>query len=287
MASTPPIHDVSETALWVAHFRAQESERPDALFCDPYAAVMAGERGAAIANSMSATSAHTRLNVVMRTKIIDDYLTELIVRGTRVVLNMGAGLDSRPYRMDLPPDLQWVEVDFPKMIEFKSKALQRETPHCRLERVSMDLSDRQERREFLRRWRSTGESVVVLTEGVLPYLSLEEVDSLSRDLQETAAVRHWICDYMDPRIYRFLKSAQRRRQMQNAPFRFFPPDWLGFFRERGWRVHTLRYLQEEALKLGRKVPMPWWARLFGLMMPPAQKRQMLRASGYMILERGD
>jgi O-methyltransferase involved in polyketide biosynthesis len=43
------LKDVSDTALWVAVFRAEESQRPDALFKDPYASMLTGERGRHIA----------------------------------------------------------------------------------------------------------------------------------------------------------------------------------------------------------------------------------------------
>ena len=50
--STSPISNVSDTARWVAVYRARESARPDALFHDPYAELLAGERGRAIAAFM-------------------------------------------------------------------------------------------------------------------------------------------------------------------------------------------------------------------------------------------
>jgi O-methyltransferase involved in polyketide biosynthesis len=37
------IENVSDTAFWIAHYRAVESARPDALFRDPLAALLAGE----------------------------------------------------------------------------------------------------------------------------------------------------------------------------------------------------------------------------------------------------
>ena len=36
----PPIQHVSDTAFWVAAHRATETERPDALFKDPYARLL-------------------------------------------------------------------------------------------------------------------------------------------------------------------------------------------------------------------------------------------------------
>jgi len=48
------IRDISDTALWVAVYRARESERQDALFHDPFARKLAGERGEQIAKDMQA-----------------------------------------------------------------------------------------------------------------------------------------------------------------------------------------------------------------------------------------
>jgi O-methyltransferase involved in polyketide biosynthesis len=43
--SNPPIRNVSDTARWAAHYRALESAREDALFLDPLAQRLAGDRG--------------------------------------------------------------------------------------------------------------------------------------------------------------------------------------------------------------------------------------------------
>ena len=48
----PLIRNIADTALWVAIYRAEESERPDAVFHDPYARKLAGERGAQIADAI-------------------------------------------------------------------------------------------------------------------------------------------------------------------------------------------------------------------------------------------
>ncbi len=66
------IDDVSDTALWVASYRAQETERPDALFRDPFAARLAGEKGRLIAERISGSKL-TGWAIVMRTCIIDRF----------------------------------------------------------------------------------------------------------------------------------------------------------------------------------------------------------------------
>ncbi|HMC32560.1 MAG TPA: class I SAM-dependent methyltransferase [Candidatus Angelobacter sp.] len=48
----PSLRNISDTALWVAIYRARETERPDALFRDPFARKLAGARGEQIAQEM-------------------------------------------------------------------------------------------------------------------------------------------------------------------------------------------------------------------------------------------
>src|SRR5689334_22545715 len=95
-----PIAHVSDTAFWVATFRADENERPDALFKDPFAARLVEGRGREIASKME-NAAQVGWSVVMRTTIIDDFLRRLLADGVDLVLNLGAGLDTRPYRLEL------------------------------------------------------------------------------------------------------------------------------------------------------------------------------------------
>src|SRR5262245_61052111 len=90
------IDDVSDTAFWIAHYRGLETERPDALFRDPLAKLLAGDRGKQIAETMPRAN-FTSWAVVMRTCMIDDFIRFAIAQGVDTVLNLGAGLDTRPY----------------------------------------------------------------------------------------------------------------------------------------------------------------------------------------------
>jgi methyltransferase (TIGR00027 family) len=273
------IEDVSDTALWVATYRAQETERPDALFKDPLAARLAGEKGRAIAAHMAGSNL-TAWAIVIRTWIIDGYFARLAGE-VDVVLNLGAGLDTRPYRLDLPPAVRWVEVDYPHVIRRKEELLAGETPRCRLERVSLDLADRAARATFLASF--AGSRVLVLTEGVTPYLSCDEVASLADDLR-ASGVRLWIVDYLARPMIALIQRGRRKQQMKNAPFRFDPDDWFGFFAQRGWRPKEIKYPVEEAERLGRPPPRPWWAWLFAPFMSARKREAYRRYSGYVLLE---
>src|SRR6202521_5837195 len=134
------VRNISDTARWVAYFRARETQRPDALFRDPFAERLAGERGVQIANTLPEGNKH-EWAWVARTYLFDKFLSSEIQEGVDLVVNLAARLDARPYRMQLPAPLQWVEVDLLEIISYKEAILAKEKPNCRLERIQLDLSD--------------------------------------------------------------------------------------------------------------------------------------------------
>ena len=133
------IRNVSDTALWVAMYRAGESERADALFHDPYARRLAGERGAAIVAAMPRGESMS-WPLVVRTAVMDEIILRCIRGGARTVLNLAAGLDARPYRLDLPAELNWLHVDMPEMIAYFREQMAGETPRCRVTYLARRLA---------------------------------------------------------------------------------------------------------------------------------------------------
>jgi methyltransferase (TIGR00027 family) len=175
-ATSQPIQDVSETALMVAVWRAAENTHPNPLYRDPLALKLAGDRGREIIRGLpKGRTSISQWMMAIRTRIIDDLIREAVADGVDLVLNLGAGLDTRPYRLELPSNLCWVEVDRAKITELKSSRLFGERPVCKLERVSCDLADVSSRRALLASVSEKGRKALVLTEGVIPYLSEEEV----------------------------------------------------------------------------------------------------------------
>src|SRR5256885_2373605 len=132
----PLIRDISDTARWMAVYRAHESARKDAVFRDPYARALAGERGERIAASFTHKQ-NFEWSLVARTYAFDRYVAKEIAAGADLVLNLAAGLDTRPYRMELPRALRWVEVDLPEILDYKEEILGDAKPACALERVRL------------------------------------------------------------------------------------------------------------------------------------------------------
>jgi methyltransferase (TIGR00027 family) len=285
--AAPLVKDVSDTAYWIAHHRAVETARPDALFRDPLAGRLAGDRGRDIAGAMPVPHM-IGWSVVIRTCIVDDYIRAAVARGVDTVVNLGAGLDTRPYRMELPGELRWVEADYSRVIEHKDAVLAGERPTCRLERVKIDLADRPKRRAFLASLDVQAKRMLVLTEGVVPYLTEEEAGVLADDLRTLDRAAGWIVDYFSAEANKFRRRSGMTKAMQNAPFQFAPDDPFAFFAAHHWRVGEIRYLADEGDRLRRQMPVnPVLKAVIGFLSrfaPPERRNSYRRFAGYMLLE---
>src|SRR5205814_849974 len=96
----PPVRNISDAALLVAIYRARETERPHAVFRDPFATRHAGARRAQIAKSMPFSKRATWAWIT-RTYAYDEFIKQQVGDGVDLVVNLAAGLDARPGRMSL------------------------------------------------------------------------------------------------------------------------------------------------------------------------------------------
>lgn len=259
------VRNVSDTARWVATYRADESERRDALFRDPLAAQLAGERGRAIAQG---ASPHSRWAIVARTCVIDELLLERVRAGCDRVLNLAAGFDTRPYRLDLPPELRWIEADLPALIDEKTQLLEGQAARCSLERQAVDLSNPAALDDFLQRALEGAKRATIISEGLVIYLEPAAVIGLSKAFLAQPSVDSWILDFNSPRITEEL-TRNMGALLESAPFRFAPENGVAFFEELGWKTADVRSLFHEGARLKR---LPVWMRLFALFPPPNPRR---------------
>ncbi|HEV2287986.1 MAG TPA: SAM-dependent methyltransferase [Candidatus Acidoferrales bacterium] len=274
-AKGPVIRDISDTARWVAYYRALETDRPDALFRDPYARKLAGERGEQIVRSLRG-GLRMSWSMIVRTALIDEMLQRtLSSEGVDLVLNLAAGLDTRPYRLPLPAALQWVEVDLPEMIGYKSEMLAQETPRCRLERVSLDLSDEAKRRELFARLDGNCRCAFVITEGLLSYLDDEQVAGLTRDLHACGHFQFWLTDLASPKVRQVMNRYWGKQlRAANAPMKFAPEAGEEFFRPHGWEPAEFRGFFQASRELNRPMPRDWMIRLWAKLMPRRTAKMM-------------
>jgi methyltransferase (TIGR00027 family) len=278
----PLITGVSDTARWIAAYRALESARPDALFRDPLADRLAGDRGRAIA-AAAPRQMGNGWPLVLRTKLVDDLILRSFSEGCDGVLNLAAGLDTRPYRMPVPPAMRWIEADLPALIDEKNNLLAGERPGCLLTRESVDLADAAIRSAWLDRSLEGMSRALVITEGLLGYLDEGTVSSLGHDLLQRGQIRWWMLDLASPAIHRMLNRTMGVH-LARAPLRFAPERGIAFFEAMGWKVKEVQSIFREAARC-RRLPFP--LRVFAIFPDPDPRNPGgARWSGVIRFERG-
>ena len=289
MADEPSLRNVSDTALWVAVFRAQESERDDPLFFDPYARQLAGERGAEIARQLGMPG----WPIVVRTQVLDELIQKAVEEeGFDTVLNLAAGLDTRPYRLALPATLRWIEVDLPAMVEYKREALKQAKCFCRLERHAVDLAEPHARRTLFAKVGAAADKVLVVTEGLLIYLDPEAVKELAVDLHQPPAFKRWLMDLASPGLLKMMErqgltnSDHALLKNPDVRFKFAPQEHVEFFRPFGWKPGEYRATGVEAKRL-KRFEVPFLFKLINTLMSlsPRMRAKMRKFSGMTALER--
>ena len=281
MIDDSAITHVTDTAFWVAHFRAKESQRGTPAFHDPLASLLCGKRGSEIARSIPRATM-VEWGMVVRTSAIDRLIYEALESGIDTVLNLGAGLDTRPYRMKLPAQLRWIEIDFPNIVEMKNSKLIDHRPACEIERVGMDLLERRSRNTILARYGTTSSNTLVITEGVLSYFSIPDAANLAADLHATPSIRFWIQD--------FDNAGQRRSprgwdaKLKAAPFLFKVKNWFDFFEKYGWRPSRVISSFEESQRINRPYPLDLPFGLILRALPKAMSQKILSLSGAVLMQ---
>jgi methyltransferase (TIGR00027 family) len=182
---------VAATSRWIAAVRARESEAEHALFNDPLARKLAGQEGFAYLDRMIELQPEgvRALNVaylVLRTRFLDDLLTEAANAGIRQVVLLAAGMDARAFRMAWPPGTALYELDQPEVIAYKNALLGAESPACRRVPIGVDLRD-----DWVSRLLASGfqpeRPCAWLVEGLLMYLEAPAAEAVLNSVSSLSA----------------------------------------------------------------------------------------------------
>ena len=288
MTMTPPgqlLRSISDTACLVAYHRFMESERPDAIFRDRHAGLLAGGLGERIAQTLR-WGRRGAWSTIVRTALFDELISRLLADGqTDVVLNLAAGLDTRPYRMRLPASIRWVDADLPEILAYKAEKLAGETANCTLEQAAVDLAKEADRRALLARVNDAARRVLVLSEGLLIYLAPEQVGALAADLRSQSRFVYWIIDLVAPMVLRRMNQMLGKAlTAAGAKVQFGPPEGTAFFAPFGWRESEFHDLVVESRRLRRPMPFDALLRIQKRLFPRLfEKRYASWRSGVVLL----
>ncbi|MBT2323290.1 class I SAM-dependent methyltransferase [Variovorax paradoxus] len=109
-----------ETLLITLYAKGEESRLPDSLLHDRFAAEALGRIDYDF--SKLQVSRDDMIGIAMRAHILDGWTREFIAKYPRsTVLHLGCGLDSRVFRIDPPPSVRWIDVDFPEVVALRRR----------------------------------------------------------------------------------------------------------------------------------------------------------------------
>lgn len=232
------INGVGDTALWMAAYRARESRRADRLYDDPYAELLAGEKGWSLLTHFHTPHANDEGNpyLAIRTRWFDDQLSSL-PPGSQAV-GLGAGLDTRAYRMDWPEDVRLFEIDQPAVLAYKAERLAGSGAQRRVDcrTVPVNLAD-----DWMAALAEAGHDrsrpTFWFAEGVLFYLPQEGAQRVLREAARLSAPGSRVAaDLVGTGIFKFPYTRQFLRRLEEAdsPWRFGVDDLPAFLGPAGW-----------------------------------------------------
>ncbi|OBK70710.1 SAM-dependent methyltransferase [Mycobacterium sp. 1274761.0] len=200
---------VGATALGIAWARSQETASDCPLFTDRYAEMFVEE---ALARGWERPPRHVAERIrsisgyaASRTKWFDEFFIAAGASGIDQAVILAAGLDARAWRLPWNDGSVVYELDQPKVLQFKSEALEARNvkPAARYVAVPVDL-----RHDWPKALREAGfdptEPTAWAAEGLLPYLSAADQDRLFDRITELSArgsrvaVEAFGADFFDP-----------------------------------------------------------------------------------------
>ena len=150
----------------------------------------------------------------------------------------------------------------------------------------MDLLDRTARRALFATVDAPAARVLVLTEGLLSYLSDDQVAGLAQDLHTPASFRWWMIDLISPLLLKRLqKMWSRQLAAGNSKMQFAPAAGTEFFLPYGWKLSEFRSSWEEAHRLKREMWMAWFLRFINHFASERRRETFRKLSGVALLER--
>jgi O-methyltransferase involved in polyketide biosynthesis len=166
------------------------------------------------------------------------------------VVNLGAGLDTRPWRLDLPARLRWIEVDFQDILDYKAERLRAEPPRCTLEQVAADLSVSSDRERVFRAVGSR--SALMLTEGLLMYLSKDALAALALEAVTNSGIRRWIFDISSNELMRRVHGDELKDiDSVRAKDHLTGSEIIEVALSHGWKTGELRSYTHDVITIAR------------------------------------
>lgn len=243
---------ISQTAFYCCGVRMQDAERDKPVCGDVYAKVFMNEDGLRILEKFKDETGPNSSNVA-RHRIIDDLLRqELAAHPDLRVVIIGAGFDSRAYRLE---GGTWLELDEPQVIAYKNERLPVSDSQNELHRIAIDFSS-DSLEDKLSPFAGRGGPVVVVVEGVFMYLEQRAIEQLLHTLPRLFPRHKLICDLMTRKFFeKYGRTMHEKLTGMGATFKFTADNPEEIFVKSGYqRVDRISIVVKSTEFERRKIP---------------------------------
>lgn len=249
-SATTSLTGVARTAYYCCGVRAEDARKRPPIVGDQFAELFMGPDGQDVFRRFAGLKIPNASNAA-RTRIIDDWLRERLLAepDLRVIL-LGAGFDSRPFRL---AGGRWVEVDQPAIIALKNEKLPAARSPNPVERIAIDfatekLEDKLEAFE--------GERPVIVLEGVSMYLTEAQLRATLFALTWRFPHHTLMCDLMSKDFFeRYGARVHDRIAELGGKFAALTEDPAARVRSAGYRQLARVSMVQRARELGA-IPIP-------------------------------
>lgn len=209
-----PTNPISDTAFWCCGLRARDAGAADPVCGDRFAKSFMDERGLRILESFNNEKGPNALCIV-RHRIIDDVLRERLAADPGLlVIVIGAGFDSRAFRL---AGGVWLELDEPQIFDYKNARLPPGQCQNELHRIPIHFAS--ETLESKLAPYAKFKSAVFVVEGVFMYLGPEQLGVLMHTLQRLFPKHALICDLMTRRFFeKYSRTLHEKLKGMGATF---------------------------------------------------------------------
>jgi len=185
---------LSSTAYGAAVFRATENLLPEdkRLFEDPYSEkllppiykffvdIMRSPKIWKFLMNMREKSTPGVIGgIICRTRYIDEVLIDAVKEGVETVVNLGAGMDTRAFRIPGIENIQYFELDFPEVLKAKRVYINKNIGALpsNLSMVPVDFNSQDPGEELKKAGYTLSSKTFFIWEGVIQYISKEAIDN--------------------------------------------------------------------------------------------------------------
>ena len=240
------MNPVSNTAFYCCGVRMLDAEHPRSLCHDRFAKRFMDERGMQIFEPFKSETMPNICNTA-RCYIIDEAVrSQLIAHPDSLIITVGAGFDTRPYRIK---GGNWLEIDEPQIIEYKNEKLPIAECSNKLTRTSINFAN--ETLTAKLETYPTQQNIIIVIEGVFMYLDLKAIKATINQLQTLFPKHTLLCDLMTKKMFdQFAQSVHNKLVEVGARFTDRPDNPAEFFTQHGYVEESRTPMFERAYELG-------------------------------------